>query len=62
MTAADLRMAEARHKRASLIAEHARQERNTLVLDALHDGWTHAAISEATGLSRGRISQMAMKA
>jgi hypothetical protein len=28
------------------------------VLEALAAGWTHAKISQVTGLSRGRISQI----
>jgi DNA-directed RNA polymerase specialized sigma24 family protein len=39
-----------------------RQEdrRNALIKQALEDGWTHQQISDATGLSRGRISQIAV--
>lgn len=59
MTTDELRKAEARYQRASVRAEEARTERNALVRAALAEGWTHAQIAEATGLSRGRIGQMA---
>lgn len=58
MTEKELRQAEAAYQAASRRAEKLRQERNALVLQALLEGWTHAAISQATGLSRGRISQI----
>ena len=58
MTADELRKAEARYQRASRRAEEAREARNAAVHEALSQGWTHAKISEATGLSRGRISQI----
>jgi DNA-binding NarL/FixJ family response regulator len=56
--AAELRKAEARYQRASRRSEEAREERNRLVREALASGWTHARIAEATGLSRGRVSQI----
>ncbi len=62
MTATELRKAEARYKRASLRAEEARNARNAAVRAALAEGWTHAAIAEATGLTRGRIGQIAAAA
>lgn len=62
MTADELRKAEARYKQASLRAEEAREARNATVLRALADGWTHAAIADATGLTRGRIGQIAATA
>jgi hypothetical protein len=34
-------------------------KRNELVRQALANGWTHAKIAEATGLTRGRIGQLA---
>jgi DNA-binding NarL/FixJ family response regulator len=58
MTPAELREAEARYQRASRRSEQARTERNRLVREALAAGWTHAQIAEATGLSRGRVSQI----
>jgi DNA-directed RNA polymerase specialized sigma24 family protein len=61
MTTAELRKAEARYQRAFRRSEALREERNALVLAALRAGWTHAQISEATGLSRGRIGQIAQR-
>lgn len=61
MTAAELQKAEARYQRADAQREHAREARNTTIRQALADGWTHAQISEATGLTRGRIGQLAQR-
>jgi hypothetical protein len=58
VTTDDLRKAEARYRRAFRRAEEARVERNRLILAALEAGWTHARIAEATGMSRGRVSQI----
>jgi CRP-like cAMP-binding protein len=58
MTPEAIRKAEARYQRAFRRSEEAREERNRLVREALAQGWTHARIAEATGLSRGRISQI----
>jgi transcriptional regulator with XRE-family HTH domain len=58
VTADELRKAEARYQRASRRSEEARIERNRLIRDALAAGWTHARIAEATGMSRGRVSQI----
>ena len=57
-TPEELRKAEARYQRAFAVAETRREERNAAVRRALADGWTHAAISSATGLSRGRVGQI----
>jgi CRP-like cAMP-binding protein len=59
MTAEELRRAEARYQRAFRRSEQAREERNRLVREALADGWTHARIAEVTGLTRGRVGQLA---
>lgn len=59
MTADELRKVEARYQRAFRRSEEARAARNAAVHAALAAGWTHARISEATGLSRGRIGQIA---
>jgi hypothetical protein len=59
MTADDLRKAEARYQRASRRAEELRRERNALILEALEAGWTHAQIAKVTGLTRGRVGQLA---
>lgn len=58
--AEQLRNAEARYQRAFRRAEHAREERNRLVRQALAEGWTHAQIAAATGLTRGRVGQLAL--
>jgi hypothetical protein len=57
--ASELRKAETRYRRASARVEEAREHRNALVCQAIADGWTHQQISDATGLSRGRIGQIA---
>jgi hypothetical protein len=59
MTADLLRDAEAAYRAAFARAEELREERNALIRAALREGWTHARIAEATGLTRGRIGQMA---
>lgn len=59
MTVDELRKAEARFRRATQRAEEAREARNVAIRRALAAGWTHARISEATGLTRGRINQIA---
>ena len=61
VTAADLRKAEARYQRAFRRAEEARGHRNAAVRAALDAGWTHQQIANATGLTRGRIGQIAMQ-
>jgi hypothetical protein len=58
LTATELRKAEARYQRAFARAEIAREARNAAVQAALAEGWTHARIAEATGLSRARIGQI----
>lgn len=59
MTADELRKAEARYQRALAHSEEARELRNATVRAALEASWTHAQIAEATGLTRGRIGQLA---
>ncbi len=58
MTTEELRQAEARYQRAFRRSEKLREARNATVQQALAEGWTHQKVSEATGLSRGRISQI----
>lgn len=58
-TAQQLQKAEAAHEVASRRYEQARERRNAAVREALAEGWTHARIAEATGLTRGRIGQIA---
>jgi hypothetical protein len=52
--------AEARYQRAFRRSEVERERRNAAVREALAAGWTHARIAEATGLTRGRVGQIAM--
>lgn len=59
MNESDLREAERAYSTATRRAERLRAERNALVQQALAAGWTHSRIAEATGLTRGRIGQMA---
>jgi hypothetical protein len=61
MTAAELRKAEARYQRAFARSEAAREARNAAVKAALAEGWTHARISKATGLTRSRVGQIAQR-
>lgn len=58
VTAEDLREAEVAYRAASVDQEAARQRRNELVRQALAEGWTHAQVAAATGLTRGRIGQI----
>lgn len=60
MTADVLRKAAARYERASARSEDAREARNAAIREALADGWTHAEIAEATGLTRARVGQIAL--
>jgi hypothetical protein len=55
----DLRVAEANYQTTSRLAETARMLRNAAVRAALADGCTHTQIAAATGLTRGRIGQIA---
>jgi hypothetical protein len=59
MTAAELRKAEAAYRAAFRRSEELRLKRNALVRTALSEGWTHTRIAEATGLTRGRVNQLA---
>ena len=54
-----LQRVENNYRLAARQAEQLREKRNQLVRQALAAGMTHAQISEATGLSRGRIGQIA---
>jgi DNA-binding NarL/FixJ family response regulator len=62
MTLTELRKAEARYQRAWRRTEEAREARNAAVAAALAEGWTHARIAEETGLTRGRVGQLAVRA
>jgi hypothetical protein len=61
MTPDELRKAEARYQRAFARSEAARESRNAIVREALAAGWTHAQIAQATGLTRGRVGQLAQR-
>lgn len=60
MTPEELRKAEARYQRAFARSEAARGERNSAVRKALEEGWTHAQVAQATGLTRSRVGQIAL--
>jgi transcriptional regulator with XRE-family HTH domain len=60
MNAETLKAAELRYRSAAKRAETARAERNAFVVIALAEGWTHAQIAEATGLTRSRVGQIAL--
>lgn len=60
MTTDELKRTEAAYRAASRRYEIAREARNAALLEALAAGMTHAQIAEATGLTRGRIGQIAM--
>jgi transcriptional regulator with XRE-family HTH domain len=38
-----------------------REQRNAAVREALREGWTHAQIAQATGLTRSRVGQIAQR-
>ena len=59
VTPEELRRIEARYQRAFRRSETEREARNAAVREALAEGWTHARISEATGLTRSRVGQIA---
>ena len=59
VTTEDLRAAEDAYREIAERAEQAREYRNQTVRAALAAGWTHAKIAEATGLTRGRVGQIA---
>jgi DNA-directed RNA polymerase specialized sigma24 family protein len=60
LTPDDLRRAEAAYQAAFRRSETLRAERNALVRQALEQGWTHAQIAQATGLTRSRVGQLAL--
>jgi hypothetical protein len=61
MTAETLKRFQLAHEAATEDAKNAREARNDAIRIALAENWTHAAISDVTGLSRGRIGQLAMQ-
>lgn len=58
MTRAELRKLQRDYERAAAKVEVLRAARNDAIRQHIAEGWTHAAISEATGLSRGRVAQI----
>src|SRR3954464_9814502 len=61
MTDEELRAVEVRFQQVSREREQVRAERNGCVAQALAEGWTHARIADAMGMTRGRVGQLAMK-
>jgi hypothetical protein len=59
MTAEELRAAERRYYKAARLAQEAREARDAAVRQAIREGWTHRRIAQATGLTHGRIGQIA---
>lgn len=57
ITSKQLKSAQARYERAS---RHARKERDHLILQALAEGWTQRQVAAATGLTHGRVAQIAL--
>ena len=55
----DLHKAEVQYRSAQSRADLLRLERNRLIRLAIAAGWTHAQIAETTGLTRGRVGQLA---
>jgi hypothetical protein len=60
MTADHIRQAEARYQKAHTRSERAREQRNATIHQALAEGWSHAQIAEASGLTRSRVGQIAL--
>jgi len=61
MTTDELRQAEVSYRQAYTRSEELRAKRNAAVKTALANGWTHAQIAEATGLTRSRVGQIALQ-
>jgi DNA-directed RNA polymerase specialized sigma24 family protein len=59
MNIEEVKAAEAKLRRARSSYERARQQRNEAVRQALAEGMKPADIARATGLTRGRIAQIA---
>lgn len=59
VTSQDLSEVEAAYRAAFRHAEMLRGRRNALVCRALSAGWTQRDVAEATGLTHGRIAQIA---
>ncbi len=61
MSSADLTRLQRVHERAEAKAKAAADARNEAIYEALREGWTHAKIADATGLSRGIVSKFAKR-
>lgn len=61
MTAKDLRKAEKVYQASSRRSRELLEARDRMIREALDAGWTHASIAEATGLTRGRVGQLAQR-
>lgn len=59
ITPKQLATLEAAYRAASEDAESKRAKRNAGIRRALAEGRTHAWVADATGLSRGRVNQIA---
>lgn len=57
MTAERLRKAQHRYERST---SDARETRDKVIREALAAGWTQRRVAEATGLTHGRIAQIAL--
>jgi hypothetical protein len=58
MTEKELAKVEAAYRAAFRRSEALREARNRAVREALAEGWTQERVSQATGLTRGRINQI----
>lgn len=56
-----LELAERDFREAAERVEELREVRNDMVRTAIDQGWTHARIAQATGLTRGRVGQLAQQ-
>jgi DNA-directed RNA polymerase specialized sigma24 family protein len=61
MTADYLRNVERIYRGERADLEKARERRNAAVRQAISEGWTHEQIADATGITRGRIGQIATR-
>lgn len=61
MTAEELRKAELVARRRGANYDKACAARNALILAAIAEGWTHAQIAAATGMTRSRVGQIALR-
>lgn len=62
VTPDELRSAEQKFRADFAAAEQSRARRNELVMAARRAGWSYQRIADATGLTRGRLSQIVKSA